>query len=73
MIHIDTEVDSIIIEIDDGEYPLADNTIEVQEKLLALETEYQNKPKYKLCIEELKVLLGDRAVSAIFPAGKRRM
>lgn len=70
MIHINTEVENMVVEIDDKEYPVAPKTIEIVEKLYEIEAAYQNKPQYKMWLAELAVLLGDNAVNELFHSGK---
>lgn len=70
MNRIDTEVENIIVEIDDKEYPVAAKTIEVSDKLYEIEAESKGKPAYKMWLAELRVLLGDAAVNELFHSGK---
>lgn len=71
MIRIDTEAPQVIVEIDDREYPIAERTIEVFEKLLDAERELAGKPFYRIWQAELEILLGKAAYRELFPDGKK--
>ena len=71
MIRIDSDVQDVIVEIDDREYTLAERTIETFERLLSAEREYLGKPGYQLWQAELEILLGKTAFREIFPDGKK--
>lgn len=70
MNRIDTDVESIIVEIEGTDYPIAPKTIEIADKLFAIEADAKGKPAYKMWLAELRVLLGDAAVNELFHSGK---
>lgn len=70
MIHIDTEVRDVILEIDDGEFELAPRTVETMEKLAEAERSNKETP-YKMWLAQMEILLGKTAVKKLFPNGKK--
>lgn len=71
MNRINTEIDSIIVEIEDKEYPVAEKTVDVAEQLLTAQKRLTGEPQYKLWLAELEILLGKAAVKELFNSGKR--
>ena len=71
MNRINTEIDHIVVEINDKEYPVAEKTIEVAEKLIDAAKRMDGQPEYKLWMAELEILLGKPAVRELFPNGKK--
>ena len=67
---IDSEMPRRFIDIDGKEYPIADKTIAVIEKLADVEQSLKDKPAYKLALAELEILLGKAAVKELFNSGK---
>lgn len=69
---IDTEIKSVIVEIDDKEYPVAAKTVEVAERIRKAEMDAAKSGKmaYELWREHLDILLGRAAVKELFPGGK---
>lgn len=69
---IDTEINPIVVEIEDKEYEVAPRTVEVAEKLKrAEETAIKDKkPEFSLWLAQLEILLGRAAVKELFPGGK---
>lgn len=67
---IDTEMERRVIDVDGKEYPIAEKTIAVIEKLNDIEHENKDKPAYRLAMAELEVLLGKAACRELFPNGK---
>lgn len=68
---IDTAVERAAVMIEGTEYPVAEKTVAVVEKLLAAQHDCAGKPEYRLWLAELEVLLGKPAVKALFRDGKR--
>lgn len=71
MNHINTEIEKIIVEINDREYELAEKTIETAEKLMEAGRKMKNQPEYKLWLAELEIIMGRDAVRELFNAGKK--
>lgn len=71
MNYINTEIDSVIVEIEEKEYPVAEKTIETAEKLAEAAKACVGQPEYKLWLAELEVLIGKNAVREIFNNGKK--
>lgn len=69
-LRIDTKVEKAKVFIDGKEYILCDNTAGLQDELFRIEQEAAGKPAYRMWLEELKLLLGEDAVSALFPSGE---
>ncbi len=69
---IDTDIQNIIVEIDDVEYVLAEKTVAVAEKLQKIETDAikAKNAVYTVWMNQLEVLLGKQAMKALFPKGK---
>lgn len=70
MIQANTDIENIVVEIEDEEYPLLPKTVDIEEKLLAAEKENLGKPAYKLWLAEIRILLGDTAYNKLFHSGK---
>lgn len=69
--NINTEIKDIIVTIDGTDYPVAEKTIEVAERLKKAEELYIGKAvQYELWLAQLRIILGDEAVKAIFPKGR---
>lgn len=71
MNRIDTDIAVVIVEIEDKEYPVAEKTTEVAEKLLEAQAKHMGKPEYTLWMAELEILLGKAAVKELFNSGKK--
>ena len=69
---IDTEIKSVSVEIGDKEYPVAEKTVEVAERLrkAKMDAAKSGKMEYELWREHLEILLGRAAAKELFPAGK---
>lgn len=67
---INTEVDTVIVEIDGEEYPVTEKTVAVAEALDAAAKKCVGKPEYLLWKSQLEVLLGKDAVKRLFSSGK---
>lgn len=68
---IDTDISSIIVEIEGNEYPIAEKTVETADKLIDAQKRCAGQPQYKMWMAELEVLLGKPAISALFSRGKK--
>ena len=67
---INTEIDTIIVEIDGEEYPVAEKTVAVADALDAAAKKCVGKPEYLLWKAQLEVLLGKEAVKRLFASGQ---
>lgn len=68
---INTEIKEIIVTIDGTDYPVAEKTIDVAERLRKAEEQHAGKsPAYELWLAHMKIMLGDEAVKALFPKGR---
>lgn len=68
---INTDIRDVIVEIDGAEYPVAEKTIDVAEKLEEANKKHVGKSRqYELWLAHLRILLGAEAVKALFPGGK---
>lgn len=69
---IETEIQPVIVEIEDKEYPVAAKTAEVAEKLRKADDDAvgAKKPQYEAWKAQLEILLGRAAVKELFPGGK---
>lgn len=67
---INTEIDTIIVEIDGEEYPVAEKTVAVADALDAAAKKCVGKPEYLLWKAQLEVLLGKDAVKRLFTSGQ---
>jgi len=69
---IETEIQPVIVEIEDKEYPVAAKTVDVAEKLKKAEDTAikEKKPEFSLWLAQLEILLGRAAVKELFPGGK---
>jgi hypothetical protein len=67
---INPDIANIIVEIEGKEYPLAERTIDIQERLQDAEKRHHGKPLYQLWLAEMRILLGDAAVNELFRSGK---
>lgn len=72
MVHIDTEIHPVTIEIDDKEYEVAAKTVDIAEKLQKAEINAGKSAKlqHELWRQHLEILLGRTAVRELFSAGK---
>lgn len=69
--NINTEIKEIIVTIDGTDYPVAEKTIEVAERLRKAEEQLAGKsPAYELWLSHMKIMLGDEAVKTLFPKGR---
>lgn len=68
---INTEIDSVIVEIEEKEYPVAEKTVETADKLAEAAKKCAGQPEYKLWLAELEVLIGKNAVRELFVSGKK--
>ena len=71
MPYINTEIDNVIVEIEDKEYPVTEKTVETADKLAEAAKKCAGQPEYKLWLAELEVLLGKNAVKELFNSGKK--
>lgn len=71
MSFINTEIDSVIVEIEEKEYPVAEKTVETADRLAEAAKKCTGQPEYKLWLAELEVLLGKAAVKELFCSGKK--
>lgn len=69
---IDTEIKSVIVEIDDKEYEVAAKTVDVAEKLQKAEINARKSGKlaFELWREHLEIVLGRAAVKELFTGGR---
>lgn len=67
---INTEIDTIIVEIEGEEYLVADKTVAVADALEAAAKKCVGKPEYMLWKAQLEVLLGKDAVKRLFSSGQ---
>lgn len=68
---IDADIREVSVEIDGNTYPVAAKTVAVAEKLKkAQEISEGAKPQYELWLSHLEILLGAKAVRALFPDGR---
>ena len=69
---IETEIQPVIVEIEDKEYPVAAKTVDVAEKLHKAEDDAVKggKPQFELWKAQLEILLGRAAVKELFAGGK---
>lgn len=70
MISINTEIESVSVEIDGAVYELAPKTAAVAEELIAAQAKHIGQPEYKLWRAQLEILLGKVAVKELFRGGK---
>lgn len=70
MITINTEIDTVSVEIDGAVYELAPKTAAVADELVALQAKHMGQPEYKLWRAQLEVLLGKAAMHELFSGGK---
>lgn len=68
---INTEIENIIVEIDDSEYEVTPKTIEIAENLADAQRRCKGKPEYMMWLAELEVLLGKPAVQELFCSGRQ--
>ena len=68
---INTEIDKVVVEIEEKEYPVAEKTIETADKLAEAAKKCTGQPEYKLWLAELEVLIGKNAVRELFNGGKK--
>ena len=66
---IDTEIAEVTVEIEDNEYVLAPRTVELCDRLRALEKKYEGQALYRLWLAELELIMGKAALKQIFPNG----
>ena len=71
MNYINTEIDSVIVEIEEKEYLVAEKTVETADKLTEAAKKCMGQPEYKLWLAELEVLIGKNAVRELFNNGKK--
>ena len=71
MPYINTEIDNVIVEIEDKEYPVTEKTVETADKLAEAAKKCAGQPEYKLWLAELEVLLGKNAMKELFNSGKK--
>jgi len=67
---INTEIDSIIVEIEDNEYEVAPKTVAIAEKIIKAEKDFVGQPEYKLWLATLEILLGKESCKILFKSGK---
>lgn len=68
---INTEIESVVVEIEEKEYPVAEKTVETADKLAEAAKKCTGQPEYRLWLAELEVLIGKNAVRELFSSGKR--
>lgn len=70
---IDTEIMAVTVEIGDKEYLVAEKTIETAERLKKAEDDglKRGRLEYEIWLDQLRILLGNEAVTELFPDGKR--
>lgn len=71
MSFIETDIKAVVVEIEGKEYPVAEKTVEVAEKLNDAARKCSGMPEYKLWLAELDVLLGKDAARELFVSGKK--
>lgn len=71
MSFINTEIDRVIVEIEEKEYPVTEKNVETADKLAEAAKRCTGQPEYKLWLAELEVLLGKNAVRELFCNGKK--
>lgn len=65
---IDVDIKQITVEIGDKEYPVAEKTVEIAERLRkADESAAGTVKQYESWLAQLKILLGELAVKELFP------
>lgn len=67
---INTEIAAASVEIDGREYPVAERTAGLVDRLMQLEQDHIGKPAYKLWLAELELLLGKPACRELFKGGR---
>lgn len=70
MAYINTDIEKVIVEIEDREYPVAEKTVAIADKLEEAAKKCTGMPEYKLWLAELEILLGKAAVRELFKGGK---
>lgn len=68
---IRTDIDRVIVEIEENEYEIAEKTVETADRLIDAQKKCKGQPEYKLWLAELEVLLGRDAVRELFHSGKK--
>ena len=71
MNYINTEIQPVVVEIEEKEYPVAEKTVEIADKLAEAAKKCAGQPEYKMWMAELEVLIGKAAVRELFTAGKK--
>ena len=69
--NINTEIKEIIVTIDGVDYSVAEKTIDVADRLRRAEEQCAGKSaQYELWLAQMRIMLGDDAVKALFPKGR---
>ena len=68
---INTEIEKVVVEIEEKEYPVVEKTVETADKLAEAAKKCTGQPEYKLWLAELEVLIGKNAVRELFNGGKK--
>ena len=66
-----TSIKEIYVEIDGQEYKLAPKTVATVNDLLSVYRRNEGEPEYKLWLEEMRVILGEKAAAALFNKGRQ--
>ena len=67
---IDTDIKTVLVEIDGEEYEVAENTIATFEKIDKVMTDMVGKPTFRVWMAVIEILLGKTAYKKIFSDGK---
>lgn len=65
-----TGIKEIYVEIDEKEYKLAEKTVATVNELLGVYRRNEGQPEYKLWLEEMRVILGEKAAAELFSMGR---
>lgn len=65
-----TGIKEIFVEIDGKEYRLAMKTVATVQDLLSAYRRNEGEPEYKLWIEEMRIILGEKACAELFNKGR---
>ena len=66
-----TGIKEIFVEIDGKEYRLATKTVATVQDILSAYRRNEGEPEYKIWLEEMRIILGEKACAELFNKGRQ--